>query len=186
MRGPCACSNSTSIAATSVLKTHAGGRLICPRNTVQQFLRYNYTPSIKQRARNWSSNPARGQDDGSTQTPARRCPEVVGYPRRIVRLKDSGSGWVRVLQFPWRSKSFSTTVGPMVLQHISSRDCRKWTANNYASWPQENRRLWGESEREISSAPACVILRLGSGMRIVVRGSGVPLGLVQMNVDEMI
>ena len=47
----------------------------------------------------------------------------------------------------------------------------------------------GESDREILMAPACVILRLGSGVRIVLRGCRrrrVPLGLVQMNVDEMI
>ena len=50
------------------------------------------------------------------------------------------------------------------------------------------RRLGGESDREILMAPACVILRLGSGVRIVLRGlgRGVPLGFVHMNVDEMI
>ena len=53
------------------------------------------------------------------------------------------------------------------------------------------RRLGGESDREILMVPAHVILRLGSGVRIVLLLSGlgargVPLGLVQMNVDEMI
>ncbi len=58
----------------------------------------------------------------------------------------------------------------------------------YLFVPFQHRRLGGESDREISMAPACVLLRLGSGVRIVLLGlgSGVPLGLVQMNVDEMI
>ena len=52
--------------------------------------------------------------------------------------------------------------------------------------PSIYRRLGGESDREILMVPAHVILRLGSGVRIVLLLSGVPLGLVQMNVDEMI
>ena len=40
------------------------------------------------------------------------------------------------------------------------------------------RRLGGESDREILMGPACVILSLGSGLRLVVRRCRVPLGLV--------
>ena len=38
---------------------------------------------------------------------------------------------------------------------------------------------WGcESDREILMGPACVILSLGSGLRLVLRLCRVPLGLV--------
>jgi len=53
----------------------------------------------------------------------------------------------------------------------------------------KHRRLGGESDREILMVPARVILRLGSGVRIVLLGLGLgacPLGLLQMSVDQLI
>ena len=47
--------------------------------------------------------------------------------------------------------------------------------------------MGGESDREILMAPACVILRLGFGLRVELRRArGVPLGFVQVSVDEMV
>ena len=71
----------------------------------------------------------------------------------------------------WRAcasliQSTATELGPSLSQGISAE---------LRQTPKKYRRLGGESDREILMAPACVILRLRSGMRIALLGLGLGL-----------